>query len=367
MNEYIFVHNYNDFSGSPRVLLNLANTLKKSNPNSKFYLITSNTCGILDDFSWDIDYRFNYKPRKNTISKLVSFFISQISIFYLLFKLKLFSKRKQACLIINTMLPFGASLASFLVKNKYTINYIHETYISPKIFKNFLKFFIKIKKNTIIYVSNYLMEHENINGKSQNVVYNPISPDIINKNNIERNINSITMATSLVPYKGIEDFINISHYFYSKKANTVFNLVLNSNESEFNSFLLQKNIVLPHNVFLFFKPNNLDEIYSSSGYIINLTNHKICIETFGLTLIEGMANGCIPIAPNYGGPKEVIPPSYGLLFDHIDKDIIYNFVAKIDRDDFQKKSDLIKRYSDRFKLSTYEKKIIAIFRDINNG
>ena len=43
---------------------------------------------------------------------------------------------------------------------------------------------------------------------------------------------------------------------------------------------------------------------------MNLSDPELCIETFGLTIIEGMAYGLPAIVPNVGGPTEIVLNGY---------------------------------------------------------
>ena len=44
--------------------------------------------------------------------------------------------------------------------------------------------------------------------------------------------------------------------------------------------------------------------------MLNLSNPFLCVETFGMTILEAMAYGVPSIAPNIGGPIELIEDGY---------------------------------------------------------
>ncbi|HCJ9453891.1 TPA: glycosyltransferase [Escherichia coli] len=364
MKNYIFVHLYNDYSGSPRVLKDLVNILKNEEKNAKFHIITSESSGILDTVAWDSESRFQYKPKNNKILKLLHYILSQIKIFNyttrLVKKLEQ-NKEDETTVIINTMLPFGANIAVCILKPRNVINYIHESYIKPKVLKSFLRKTISYNSGKIIFVSKYLMKEEFFLNKEQYVIHNPISDDVINHSSNSKIKNSIVMLSSLLDYKGIDKFILLSKYFELHKFPLKFTLVLNSNEYEFNQYLIEKKLTLGNNLIILYKPNNISDIYYNSGFVINLTDHNRCIETFGLTLVEGMANGCIPIAPNYGGPKEIIDSSFGYLYNSFNCQDIFNFIkTTLSENKYDLYSEQSKLNSKFFNLDSYRKKILNI-------
>ncbi|WP_347254305.1 glycosyltransferase family 4 protein [Leminorella grimontii] len=317
---FYFVHLYDDFSGSPRVLSEMVKVIDGNKT-----LITSNTDGILSRLSGVNIFKFNYKIETSKIKKILFFFFANFNIFIILFRqlLKNRKKDKRQIVIVNTMLPFGALLVARLFTTN-TILYLHETSIKPALLKNFLRFCISKCAKNIIYVSNYLNKKENFYRiKSKIVIYNPISPILINKEidfEYKFNERNIIFLSSLVPYKGINDYIKIAHLSYNEGSNITFNLVLNCTAEQFNLFKV--NTCLPSNVCIYNRPNNLKEIYYKSSFVLNLSNPELWVETFGLTLAEGMANGLIPIGPKVGGPAEVINDKCGFHFSHYEHDLI---------------------------------------------
>ncbi len=62
---------------------------------------------------------------------------------------------------INTMLPVGAGLVGKFTRKRVYFH-IHETSISPLIFKKFLRFLIQRTADKIIFVSKYLKDVERL-------------------------------------------------------------------------------------------------------------------------------------------------------------------------------------------------------------
>ena len=66
--------------------------------------------------------------------------------------------------------------------------------------------------------------------------------------------------------------------------------------------------------------NELKKLYSkarffwhAAGYEVNEQTDPDKVEHFGMTTVEAMASGCIPVVINKGGQKEIITPDSGIL------------------------------------------------------
>lgn len=59
--------------------------------------------------------------------------------------------------------------------------------------------------------------------------------------------------------------------------------------------------------------------WHAAGYGIDENIYPWKVEHFGMTTVEAMASGCIPLAVNKGGQKEIVTQKAGFLFDTIDQ------------------------------------------------
>jgi L-malate glycosyltransferase len=108
------------------------------------------------------------------------------------------------------------------------------------------------------------------------------------------------MVCSLKAYKGLYEFIQLAedHQDYS------FRLVLNAGQNEIDSFFTGQHF--PQNLEIYPSQKNLHPFFQWADVIVNLSLPDGWIETFGLTIIEGMAYGLPAIVPPLGGILEVI-------------------------------------------------------------
>ncbi|MFO7745523.1 MAG: glycosyltransferase family 4 protein [Psychroflexus sp.] len=102
------------------------------------------------------------------------------------------------------------------------------------------------------------------------------------------------------------------------------------------------------------KRNDLSNLLSSHEFIIlNSKRNNKWEELFGMSLIEGMAHGLIPVAPMHPGPKEIIDTKTGYLFKEGN---LENCLHKIDLEYPECK---VKSKFSRLKVNSYKPEIIA--------
>jgi glycosyltransferase involved in cell wall biosynthesis len=300
MKKLVCAHLLNDFSGSPKVLSQVINLVSESNYEVDLYAGNASEGFLSKTAANTFTYRYNLS--NNKFFTLMSFFSSQIILFFILFKYF----KKDVVFYVNTMLPFGASLAALLMR-KTVIYHIHEISIKPLILKKFLRLIIKLTADKIIYVSKAVKLSEHFKNKTEYVVYNSLDSSFLKqaenkKIKIRDNFN-VLMVCSLKEYKGVNEFIEASRRIKSY-THITFTLVLNANDQEVESYF--KNITVPKSVSLFSSQNDIAHFYNSTDLLLNLSHVDRWIETFGLTIIEAMAYGIPVIVPPVGGPAEIV-------------------------------------------------------------
>jgi len=297
----VAVHLLNDFSGSPMVLSQALKGLQKSG-----HEVVIHTAGGREGFLSDIDCKkeyFTYRFYQNPIMRLIAFLFSQVVVFSQLMRYR----KENVVIYVNTLLPFGAALAGKFMGKK-VVYHIHESYIKPIALKRFLKGVASVTADTAVYVSNYLCEAEKIENIKHKVVYNALPDEFVLKaDGFKYHIptaNSFTvlMVCSLKEYKGINEFIALA----KRHPKLKFEMVLNAEKEDITNYFTEKGI--PSNVSLFPTQKNLDPFYRRASLLLNLTNPQLCVETFGMTILEAMCYGIPVIAPPVGGPAEIVDP-----------------------------------------------------------
>lgn len=291
-------HLLNDYSGSPKVLMQSINAWVKEG-----HEVTVVTCKGREGFLSDIlgvSYNyFWYKLATNRFQRLIYLLWSQL----LLIAKLLFVVRKEDVIYINTVLPFGAAFLGIIQRCR-VIYHIHETSIKPLILKKFLFGMVKLASSDVIYVSNFLAEQEKFKNKNIVILHNAIENNFLKTASAHRkefpDFQNVLMVCSLKTYKGVNEFVVLSRLHQQYQ----FRLVVNATQEDIDQFFTST--FLPNNIEIYPTQTNLHPFYSWADTVLNLSHPDAWIETFGLTVIEAMAYGLPVIVPPVGGITELV-------------------------------------------------------------
>lgn len=362
MRKIIFVHLLNDFSGSPKVLSQVIKATQKN--GSEIALNTGkSSVGFLSNLTKKHHFYF-YKRFENRYFTLVSFLLSQTILFFKL--LKYFNK--DIVIYVNTMLPFGAGLAGWVMR-KPVYYHVHETYVSPPRLKSFLRTIIQKSANKIIFVSESVKELESFQNKEQLVIYNSLPRDFaVNgaKSNYIKKKESgfnVLMISSLKSYKGINEFVALAQLLVSNPEIT-FTLVLNAEKSEIDNYFSITE--LPSSIELIPRQSNVFKYYAKASLVLNLSRIDQCVETFGLTIIEAMSYGIPVIVPPVGGPSEIVTDGVeGYLISSYEVDTMAQKIMELSRHEKQCLilSENAKKRSLDFSEEVFNKEVLNVLNE----
>lgn len=299
----VFIHLYNDRSGSPRVLLQVIKALHKAGMKVET-LTSSHSGGFLDDVP-GVKRNIFYRRSDNKLLTLFWYVISQIFLF--LFCLGYFNKK--VVFHVNTMMPFGAALAGWLIGKK-VVYHVHETSIRPKYLKMILRAFISLTASHIIFVSSYLSRVESFPNKKSKVIYNALTtlPENPLRTVPQPQCFRVLMVCSLKRYKGVDEYVELARRFdsFSKdyESRVIFVLVLNADKLEVERYFKSED--KPSNLYIYTRQSDLSQFYREADLLLNLSRPDECVEAFGLTVIEAMSYGLPVMVPEKGGPAELV-------------------------------------------------------------
>lgn len=296
--ERIFAfHLLNDRSGSPKVLSQIINGWVKSGREVALYT-SLHQDGFLSQLPGVRYYSGWYRFRANPWLRLLFFTLSQ-----LLLVLKMFREiKKNDLLYINTVLPFGAAILGKM-KGARVIYHVHESTIQPVVLRWFLLKMVAWTASDIINVSTSVRQSHGITSVPNHLIYNAIDEAFmaarLPKEKAEQPSN-VLMICSLKAYKGIFEYVQLA----IDQPQYQFKLVLNAQSHEVATFF--QNRTLPANLTLYPSQKNLHPFFQWADLVVNLSRPDGWVETFGLTIIEGMAYGLPALVPEVGGILEVI-------------------------------------------------------------
>lgn len=295
----IAFHLLNDRSGSPKVLRQIVQAWVHDGHD--VWLYTSlHQDGFLSGIPGVNYLQGWYRFQANPWLRLLCFSLSQLVLFLRMLPVL----KKTDIVYVNTVLPFGAALLAKL-KGARVIYHVHESTVQPRLLKWFLFRIAHWAADDIICVSQYVAaaHPENSHSARLHLVYNALDQSFIDQatpvKKREKPTN-VLMACSLKWYKGVHAFLQLAQ----DHADYRFRLVLNASQAEIDAFFQREHV--PGNTELYPAQQNLHPFFAWADVLLNLSRPDGWIETFGLTVVEGMAYGLPALVPPVGGISEVI-------------------------------------------------------------
>ena len=335
-------HLFNNYTGSPKVLSQVIKGL--IDKGYRVDLVTNKTEGFLSNIK-GVNYKYIYYSwNKNKLITLLYFIWAQVHLFIISF---FEYKKSKSIFYINTLLPFGAAIAGKILK-KEVIYHVHEHYLTNGLLYSIYSFtFIKCA-NRVIFVSNYISNNYNIKIDSI-VIYNSLdleyeikAEEYLKKR--DKKQETILMISSLKTYKGIYQLIKLSDL----TPHISFELVLSCTPKELDLF--SKSNRIPSNLKVYSCQKDLHKFYQRSIICLNLSLPNMCVETFGLTILEAMTYGIPVIIPPVGGPIELVDDGFNGF--HVDsRDLI---LLKKRIDSLLENNELYMEFSERALIKSKE-------------
>lgn len=342
----VFFHPQNNYTGSTRVL---ANIIEETFPNisvtviceddhHKGFLSNKNNIKILPIRS------LKFRKRKIKGLTYLSYLIYGS---YLAFR----SRKSFSIFYINTLVPFYASLIGILYRKKI-VYHVHEKYVKTGMIGKIEEFVFNRSKAHRIFVSKYTKNKYPHSQKcTEEIKYNFLPKSYIKgiePQPIEKRIrNRILMVSSLSPIKGIDMFVEIAKIM----RDYTFTLILSSDEVSIRNYFKSD---LPSNLNILPSQADIRNILKNSDLILNLSNPKLCVETFGMTILEAMPFAIPAVVPNVGGPLELVEDGYnGRVVDTSSKEEIIAGIKSILKDEekyYIYCKNTIAKYEKEFKL-----------------
>ncbi len=298
MDSILYFHHYNNFSGSTRVLANLLED--KVGKGETVSVITDNTTkGCLSDIP---GINIINLPILRFKTRAIPIISPILWLIYGLFLVLLYGRRYKV-FYINTIVPIYAAIGGLVLK-KHIVYHVHEKFVNPSFQDKVSEWIFEHVKADRYYVSNYLMEqYKKKTGVSSFIKYNTLSncfvKSIKRKPIHERSFKKILLVSSLSEAKGVTMFKRLANLM----PEFDFILVISSEMNKIVDFL---NNDIPDNIKIYSNQKDMHPFYYDADVLMNLTNPKLWVETFGMTILEGMAYGLPAIVPNIGGPKELV-------------------------------------------------------------
>lgn len=312
--DMVFCHLLNDASGSPRVLRGVIKALGNDNRRAKLFIGSAGR-GVLEGCGIPVS-RYWYFRSSHKIVTLFTFLLSQFFLFFALSRDR--SIAINAVIYVNTLLPFGAALFGKLTGRK-VVYHMHEISIEPKPLRFFLCRIARLTSSKNIYVSKAHALALPIAGVPAVQIYNALDEEfvVLSSHSVyqyrRHGVFNVLMIASLRDYKGVPELLALVSMLEHRK-DIRFDLVVNDEQVAIDRYFSGK--IQPSRLTVHPRTDNPASFYQRASLVLNLSRVDVCVETFGLTILEAMAFGVPVIVPPVGGPAELVSDAVqGFLVD----------------------------------------------------
>lgn len=201
------------------------------------------------------------------------------------------------------------------------------------------------------------------------VLYPPVAVEKFKPKRKENIILNVARFSNLLQTKGQETLIDTFKNFYQTNKNYKLVLVggVEVGAKEFISKLEAEIKGLPIEIIKSPDFKVLKDLYgkakifwSASGYGIDEEKEPQKVEHFGITVVEAMAAGCVPLVCNAGGHKEIIRDNFnGFLWK--DTSDLYRYTKKLLSDEKLRKkiSSMAKESAKKFSYEEFENRLLS--------
>lgn len=325
MKRIVCFHLFNDYSGSPKVLrMVLEGVLNKG---YRVDLVSSKG-GVLDELLHYPNLRkhsYPYHFSSNGAITMLRYGMVQLFTFFLSFR---WMFCKDVVFYINTLLPVGPALAGRMMGKRVVYHY-HENAFVKGAFYKMLAAMMERLANRIICVSEYQASFL-ICKEKVTVIPNALPEAFVKRLKpdpeaaFERK--TVLMLGSLKEYKGTKEFIQLSQ----RMPQYNFILVINDTQENIDGYLSEKHYTSEENLVLYPRQADVAKFYQQASVVLNLSDKRLIIETFGLTALEAMTAGLPVIVPTEGGIAEMVDDGInGYKIDVADLDKIEQHIQEL--------------------------------------
>lgn len=332
MNKILFFHPRNDFSGSTRVL---ANVIETEYAGQRVEVVTMN---YVDGFLAHLSNVHIIPIRLLMLRKRKIPVFTQLAWrFYAVFLAWKYGRHYDT-FYINTLLPWYAAIVGRCCHKKL-LYHVHEKFkvMSPEV--RLAEYVFTHVRATRVYVSQYVQSCYPSRKDSKEIVkYNTLPASFLSAVQVlplsQRKRNTVLMLASLSRGKGVYTFVEVA----KRLPQFSFRLVLSTNREAIDHFLGSD---IPANMEWWPVQRDIHPFLRTSDIILNLSVPTLCVETFGMTILEAMAYGIPAIVPDVGGPTEVVLNDYnGYCVDVTNVPLVVSTICKaLEEKEYRRLSD----------------------------
>lgn len=318
-------HLVDDHTGSPLVLRTLVSGLREQGQDIRLILSSARLDGPLHQLPGPRPLHYFFRWSSCRTWRFTLYALSQLHLFLLV----LLAVPRHATLLVNTLLPCGAALAGRL-KGLRVVYHVHENRIPPAPFDAMLKAIARQCASRLVFVSAHSASLFPAPAALKRVVPNGLSADFLARAE-DYGLAKFPspyafracMASYPRTYKGVDVLVQLAR----RMPGVNFSLALSADTDELETWL-SAHRPQPSNLEVLGRQEDLHAFYAKSHLLLNLTLPDQAVETFGMTVLEGMAHGLPAIVPPVGGVAELARDAQEGF--HADARFLEGLMAKIE-------------------------------------
>ena len=301
MKNIVCFHLFNDYSGSPQVLRTVIEGLLKKGYHVD---LATSRGGVLDELAGKENLRmrqYNYRFARNKFIRCMRYTWVQLQVFFIALS---YIFKKNTVIYINTILPVGAAIGGRLACKKVVYHY-HENAKAKSTAYRILAKVMQLIASEIICVSQYqrsFLQRKRRIHVVPNALQESFTARLMPDSDRAFENQRVLMLGSLKEYKGTREFFELAKQL--NKYN--FELVINDSQENIDRYLKEKEIAVTDNLTIHPRQDDVTPFYNRASLVLNLSNRKLFVETFGLTALEAMSAGLPVIVPTVGGIAEMV-------------------------------------------------------------
>lgn len=308
-------HLLNDCSGSPKVLRTTLEGLAGRGHSIELVTSRGGVLDGLDDCGVKI-HRVGYRFTPGVAATAMRFAWAQARMFWS----ALHRAGHDKVVLVNTILPVGAALGARLRGAKVVYYYHENAYIKGRLYRLLAKCMLMLARK-VVCVSEFQRSYLPADAPAV-VVPNVLPADFAVRLHPDAEAafsrRNVLMVSSLKRYKGIDEFYGLA----ARMPDAGFTLVVNDTADNIHAYEARQGLSRPLNLTVHPRQDDIARFYNEATVVLNLTDRRIAVETFGLTALEAMAAGLPVVVPSCGGIAELVTDGvngYTIDVEHLDR------------------------------------------------
>lgn len=344
-----------DLGGGEKYMMTIAECLSKKHEVSVFWDKKEDLDDLLKRFSIDLT---KVKLCKNIFSPKVGFFE------------KIWETKKYDAIIFlsDGSIPFAFSRKLFLhlqqplrylsnstLKNKLKLSRVTSVFYNSEFTKSFNAKILPQIKSTIIYPPVYFLT-KNISKENIVLHVGRFRVRNVNLSDFKKQDVMVEVFKQMVDEKKVKDWKFVLAVSVKKEDEEKFALLQKSAKGYPIEFLINKS-----NDELWEIYNRAKIYWHASGYGEDLEKHPEYAEHFGISTVEAMGAGVVPVVINSGGQKEiVVDGKNGVLWDTLEELKQKTEILINDHEQLNKLSNEARKKSNDFSKEKFCKEITKL-------